>query len=290
MASFAKEKFQLAVAAAVVVVSTAVFGVMRWRSVGAPTGPVAQAKLADAPYVPAATDAPVVKTDLWNQPAAQSRGRDWIYDAFTPPEIFYNARSRHFTVKPPLGAGEDVPEEPFGLEVVSVKPEPYRLQLIGYVGGEGDWRGTFQNVASGEVFLAGAGRRVANLAISIKQLSVDSVEVKVPDSMATRQRIATAVVHDEGTGKDVILTHRERRYTGGWAVFVAQAGESAVREVREGESFKLGAASYRIEKIQLSPPSVEITKESPTLSQPDRRTLNPRDVDDFIAPAEAPKS
>jgi hypothetical protein len=166
---------------------------------------------------------------------------------------FHNARSRHFTVKPPLGAGEDVPEEPFGLEVVAVKPEPYRLQLIGYVGGEGDWRGTFQNVASGEVFLAAAGRRVANLAISIKELAVESVEVRVPESMPTRQRIATAVVHDEISGKDVILTHRERRFTGGWAVFVAQAGENSVREVREGESFKLGAASYRIEKIQLAP-------------------------------------
>lgn len=289
MAAIRKEKFLVTAALVLLIASSTVFGVMSWRAAGAPSAPIAQVKLADAPYPPTATDAPAVKTDIWNQPGAQSRGRDWIYDTFTPPEIFYNARSRHFTVKPPLGAGDDVPEEPFGLDVVAVRPEPFRLQLIGYVGGEGDWRGTFQNVASGEVFLAAAGRRVANLALSIKRLSVESVDVKVPESMTTRQKIATAVVHDERAGKDVILTHRERRFTGGWAVFVAHAGDTAVREVREGETFKLGEASYRIEKIQLNPPSVDITKESPTLAQPDRRTLNPRELDDSVGPVEVPQ-
>lgn len=290
MGIFAKVKLVLTVASGLLATSVVVFGVLSWRASGKSGGAIAPIKLADAAYVPVAADAPAVKTDVWSQPAAQTRGRDWIYDTFTPPEIFYNARSRHFTVKPPLGAGDDVPEEPFGLDVVAVRPEPFRLQLIGYVGGEGDWRGTFQNVASGEIFLAAAGRRVANLALSIKRLAVDTVEVKLPESMVTRQKIATAVVHDERTGKDVILTHRERRFTGGWAVFVSQTGDDAVREVREGETFKIGEASYRIEKIQLNPPSVEITKESATLAQPDRRTLNPRETDDFIAPVEAPKN
>ena len=44
--------------------------------------------------------------------------------------------------------------------------------------------------------------------------------------------------------------------------------------------------TYRIEKILLSPASVEISKEGPTLTQPDRRTLTPREADDS-APADA---
>jgi hypothetical protein len=285
MAALSPDKIFLASAFSLAVASTAVFGTLAWRNTQAPRGPAARVTLDDSPYTPTAKDAPAVKTDTWNQPAAQSRGRDWVYDAFTPPEIFYNARSKHFTVKPPLGAGDDTPEEPFGLELASVKPEPFRLQLIGYAGGEGDWRGTFQNVATGEVFLAAAGRRVANLALSIKQLDVKPVEVKLPDSMATRQRIATAVVHDDKTGRDVTLTHRERRFTGGLAAFVALPGDSATREVREGETFTIGTASYRVDKISLAPVSVEVTKESPNLSQPDRRTLTPRDSDE---PAETP--
>ncbi len=290
MAVRAKEKLLLVIAFTVALASALAFGTLAWQHTRTSRGPAARVQLAADPYVPTATDAPAVNTDTWNAPAAQSRGRDWVYDTFTPPEIFYSPRSKHFTVKPPLGAGEEAPEEPFGLELASVRPEPFRLQLIGYAGVEGDWRGTFQKVVSGEVFLAAAGRRVADLALAIKSLDVQSVEVKLPDSMPTRQKIATAVVHDERTGKDVLLTHRDRVFTGGLAAFVALPGDSATREVREGETFKLGGASYRIEKIQLAPPSVEVTKESPTLAQPDRRTLTPRETDEAAAPPDSPSS
>jgi hypothetical protein len=168
-----------------------------------------------------------------------------------------------------------------------VRPEPFRLQLIGYVGGEGDWRGTFENVATGEVFLAAAGRRVPNLALTIKSHEVRAVPVAIADSMTTRQRVATAVVRDERAGRDVKLTHRERQFTGGLSAFVAAPGETATREVRSGETFKLGDATYHIEKILLAPPSVEITKESPTRSQPDQRTLTPRESEE-TAPGETP--
>lgn len=290
MVAPAKEKFVLVAAVIGAVASTAIFGVMTMRRSRVPEAPVASVTLSEAPYTPTVTDAPVVKTDLWNQPVAQSRGRDWVYDTFTPPEIFYNARSKHFTVKPPVAASDELPEEPFGLELVAVRPEPFRLQLIGYVGGEGNWRGTFQNLVTGEVFLASAGRRVPNLALTIKALDVRAVDVALPKSMTTRQRVATAVVHDERTKRDVTLTHRERQFTGGLSAFVAPAGESGAREVREGESFKLGDASYRVEKISLAPPSIEVTKEASTLAQPDRRTLTPRDADDPAAPAEPPSS
>lgn len=289
MAALAKEKILLATAAVVALGSALAFGTLAWRNTRGPHGAAAHVTLSETPYTPTATDAPAVKTDLWSQPVAQSRGRDWVYDAFTPPEIFYNARSKHFTVKPPLAAADETPEEPFGLELVAVRPEPFRLQLIGYVGGEGDWRGTFQNVATGEVFLAAAGRRVPNLALSIKALDVRTVDVALPQSMTTRQRVATAVIHDDRAKRDVTLTHRERQFTGGLSAFVAPPGDTATREVREGETFKIGDASYRVEKIQLAPPTLDVTKEAPTLAQPDRRLLTPREADES-APSEPPSS
>jgi hypothetical protein len=280
MGAFSKEYLLFSAAVALAAGSAGVFGTLGVRNARTPRGPAARVQLIDSPYTPTVTDATVVKTDAWSPPSAQSKGRDWVYDAFTPPEIFYNARSRHFTVKPPLAGGDDVPEEPFGVELVTVRPEPFRLQLIGYVGGEGDWRGTFENVASGEVFLAGAGRRVPNLALTIKSLDVRSAPVAIANSMTTQQRVATAVVRDERAGRDVTLTHRERRFTGGLSAFVAASGETATREVRAGETFKLGDVSYRVEKILLAPPSVEITKESPSLSQSDQRTLTPRESEE----------
>jgi hypothetical protein len=267
-----------------VVASSATFCTLAWRNAPQRSGVVARVQLSAAPYVATVGDAPPGKTEIWNPPAAQSRGRDWIYDTFTPPEIFYNPRTQLFTVKPPANAADETVDEPFGLELVAVRPEPFRLQLIGYVGGEGNWRGTFENLVSGEVFLAGAGRRVPDLALSIKSLEVTAVPVALQESMTTRQRVALAVVHDDRTGRDITLTHRERRFTGGLSALLARPGDSSSREVREGEKFKLGAASYRVEKIQLAPPAVDVTKESPTLAQPDRRTLAPRETEDAPLP------
>ena len=290
MTTFSRENFFLGVALALALASAVVFGGLAWRNTRLPRGAVAHVPLSSESYAPSVAETVPVKTDTWNQPGPQSRGREWVYDTFTPPEIYYSPRARHFTVKPPTGAADEVPEEPFGLELVSVRPEPFRLQLIGYVGGEGNWRGTFENEISGEVFLAGAGRRVPDLALSIVGLDVSAAPVKLPDSMTTRQRLATAVVRDERTGHEVTLTHRERRLTGGLTALVAPPGDAAPREVRQGDTFKLGEASYRVEKIQLAPPGAEVTKESPSLAQPDRRRLTPRESDDTPPPAPAPAS
>jgi hypothetical protein len=281
MAALRKETLYFIAGLAVAAASAGGFGLLAWRGAHGPSSTVARVQLADAPFTPTAADAAVVKTENWATPTAQSRGREWVYDAFTPPEIFYNARSKHFTVKPQLEVAEEAAvEEPFGVELVSVRPEPFRLQLFGFVGSEGDWRGTFENIATGQVFLAGAGRRVPELALSIKRLGVESVDVKIPDSMTTHQRVAIAIIHDDKSGRDVTITNRERVFTGGVSAFIAETGQSATREVRPGDRFQIGQATYRVDRVQLAPPAVDLTKESPTLAQPDTRTLLQRESDD----------
>lgn len=272
---------------AVAVTSVAAFGIFGWGDLRSAHAGDVSAPLADAPYVPARVEVGSFKTEGWSPPSSQSRGREWVYDLFTPPEIFYNARSKQFTVKPPAGFLEDEPSESFGLELAAVRPEPFRLQLIGYLGEEGNWRGTFENLVSGEVFLGTAGRRVPGLAVTIRSLEVRVQPVALGRSMATRQRVATAVIHDERSGREVTITHRERRFTDSLSALVAAPGATATREVRLGEVFKLGDATYRIEKIQLSPPLLEVTKESPGRAQPDRRTLAPREDDaaDSVVPS-----
>ena len=287
MRALGKDQVAVVVGLVVALASGGVFAGMAWRDGKAPSGPPPTVQLTDAPYAATVADAAVVKSETWALPSAQSKGRDWVYDAFTPPEIFYNARSKHFTVKPPLATSDDMPEEAFGLELVTVRPEPFRLQMIGYVGEGKDARGIFENVASGDVLLATAGRRVPNLSLTIKSFEIAMVEIALPQSTTTRQRVGTAVVRDEKTGRDVVLTNRERRFTGGLSAFVAPPGQTTTREVRTGDRFKLGDATYRIDKVLLTPPSVEVSKESPALSQPDQRTLTPREADES-ANAETP--
>ena len=279
MAVTSSDKALLGAAAVLVLVSAGVFGYLGYQTMLAPDGPPPRVELASVPYEPVAADAPPVKTETWAAPVAQSRGREWIYDTFTPPEIFYNARSKQFTVKPPSSLMDDEAFEVFGLELVAVRPEPFRLQLIGYVGDDGNWRGTFQNVVTGEVILAKTGDRVPKLGLTIKNFDVRAQPIGLPESMTTKQRVATAVIRDEKAGNDVTLTHRERFFTGTVFAFVSAPGETATREVRIGDTFKLGDATYKIEKIVTSPPSVEVTKEAPTLTQPDRRVLTPRDLE-----------
>jgi hypothetical protein len=285
MAASSSDRVFIGAALLLALASAAVFGTMAIRHTRAPKGPPPKVELANVPYTPTAPDAPPVKTDTWSAPVAQTRGREWIYDTFTPPEIFYNARSKQFTVKPPSSLLDEDALESFGLELVAVRPEPFRLQLIGYVGGEGNWRGMFQNVVSGQVFLASGGHRVPDLGLTIRSLEVSAHPIRMGESMTTRQRVATAVVRDEKAGRDVTLTHRERVFTGTVFAFVAAPGATATREVRAGDMFKIGETTYRIEKVETTPPTVEVVKESPTLSQPDRRTLTPRESEQPEAPA-----
>ena len=279
MAATTNDKILIGLAGLVAVASAAGFGYLITSETGFPPGTVPVVELASVKYEQKAPDAPAVKTETWAAPVAQSRGRDWIYDTLTPPEIFYNSRSKQFTVKPPSSLADDEVQEAFGIELVAVRPEPFRLQLIGYVGSEGTWRGTFQNVVSGEVFLAGSGHRVASLGVTIRSFSVRPQVIRSGESMPSRQLVATAVLLDEKAGSEVVLNHRERRYTGLLTAFVSLPGDSATRETRKGDVFKVGEASYRVAEIQLTPPSADIIKEAPSLTQPDRRTLTPREAE-----------
>lgn len=289
MAVTTNDKILLGAGFIVALVSAAGFGYLVVGQVGFPAGAIPTVELAGASFTPKAPDAPVVKTETWAAPVAQTRGREWIYDTFTPPEIFYNARSKQFTVKPPSSLADDeVAQEAFGVELVAVRPEPFRLQLIGYAGGEGDWRGTFQNLVTGEVFLGSAGKRVTNLGLIIKSLQVRPQPIRAGESMTTQQLVATSVVTDEKSGREMILTNRERQFTGLLSAFVALPGESATRETRKGDVFKIGDSTFRIEGIQLTPAAVEIVKDAPTLTQPDRRTLTPREADVPDAPETNP--
>jgi hypothetical protein len=279
MAAPSSDKILLGAAVLLALASAAGFGWVTFTHPSAASSPLPRVELATSPYEPTAPDAPAVRAETWAAPVAQSRGREWIYDAFTPPEIFYNARSRQFTVKPPSSLLDEDALEAFGLELVAVRPEPFRLQLIGYVGGEGTWRGTFQNAVTGEVFLGSAGRRVPSLGVTIKSLEVALQPIRVGEATTVRQRVASAVVLDERANREVTLTHRERAFTGTITAFVAVPGETATREVREGDSFKIGEASYRIEAVKTTPAAIEVTKEASSLSQPDRRVLLPRETE-----------
>lgn len=258
--------------------STGVFGGLAWQHSRAFARRAESHEPVSRAYAPLIEPAASPGDGPWMPPPAQSRGPDWIFDAFTPPEIFYHSPSGAFTLRPPVVVESDVTVEAFGLELVAVRPEPFRFQLIGHAGGDGDWRGLFENVLTGEVLLAAAGRRVPELDVAVVELDVRPRETPLAESMTTRQRIATARVRDERTGGELTLSERERRLSDSPSALVATQDAATIREVRAGDSFAIGDATYRIESVQLSPASIDVEKSTAHPQPSERRTL--------LAPAE----
>lgn len=229
-----------------------------------------------ADYAAAGIDAPAVETKLWPNPAERARSREWVYDVFTPPVIYYNSQSGEFSVTPPVITAvepEVEPAKPFGIELVEVKLNPFRLQLVGYVGGPGNYRGMFENPATQETVLARAGKTFPEMGLTVRSFEVARQRVEIPDSMPVTQMVATAVVVDDRTGEVVQLSTLERRVTGTPSVVLRLSDTGEEREDKAGAVFVHAGATYRVGAISLTPPSVEVTKESADLPESERQTL-----------------
>ena len=267
------------------VTSFVIFGALAWRErpgVGGVRTPV----LTGAAYAPAIFETPLAAPKFWRAPGAPLRGGEWRYDLFTPPAIFHDENTRRFTVTPRQATTEKTPEAPFGWELVGVRREPFRLQLIGHVGEGPEAQGVFENLISGEVFLASAGREVPALSLRIEAFGIAPETVAIPESMATEQRVATATVCEDGSSRRVLLTERARQLAGGVVALVATKGDAAPRAVRTGDILRIGTAAYRIGEVSADPPRAEIFKtDSSRQKEAERRVLSPRSAVPTGAPA-----
>ncbi|QYM80013.1 hypothetical protein K0B96_05180 [Horticoccus luteus] len=214
------------------------------------TPPVAEAKPDDE------------KVAMWAPPPAQSHGGAWVYDVFSPPEIFYDAATKQFTVTPPVlhrpsaGLGGLA-----GLELAGVARELYRFQLVGFIGREGDWRGTFEDRLTGETFLGQEGRALAQTGLTVRLLEVRRVQVDLPDSMSTTQRVATAVLHDDRTGEETELNSAAPRYTESLVASVITA-DGAHHDLRRGDDLPVGEEIFHVAAVRLDPPAIELVADA----------------------------
>ena len=265
-------------------ISSVGFGFRAYRSEPARRVAPAGIKLSGAGYAVTEFRIQEPKPRTWEAPLPQRDGKDWVYEVFTPPEIFYNAVAKQFTVSPPVAsrppavaatAGDD--SAAFGLVLLSVKRAPFRLQLVGYAGDAGEYAGIFENIATGETLLARRGRHLSALELKIEAFDVRRTAVSVVDSMTTFQPVACAMVRDERTGTSVILTNSVRCYTDSMIATVAKIGDPAApREVREGDTVLVDHSLYRIGRIQIAPPMIELERangDADDEEKPGRRTL-----------------
>ncbi|MDI1249920.1 MAG: hypothetical protein PSV13_13735 [Lacunisphaera sp.] len=164
---------------------------------------------------------------------------------------------------------------PFGLELLAVQQEQFRLQLAGYFGAPGDYLVAFTSPARPETLFARAGRRFADLGLTLKSFDVKKIVVEPGEARPVFDVAALAVLTDDRTGGEVVLDSRVRKYSDTPLAVLQMVSGGPRREVREGDTFADETSTYRIERIQLDPPEVVVARTTPGLPQPETRILRP---------------
>lgn len=253
---------------ACIILVLALGGVSWWAfSTGGKRAQSTQRPLGSTTELESSTDDPSVRktrVQSWAKAEPQSRGRGWVFDLFTPPEIEYNAATQEYRVKT---TGEELPtvvtvviEESIAEPVLlGVRYDDYPLQLTGFIGAGAQALGIFENRQSGETLLLRTGDWVESLGIEVLDFKVAQVTAEIPESMSVRENRAVATVRDHD---GQVLTIREGLILPGTALLARIAIGEAVRELPEGAVLTQGPISYRVDKIRLAPASVDVTKET----------------------------
>lgn len=218
-------------------------------------------------YTSTSVSVPTSAARVWNDPTVAAAQPEWVFDVFTPPVIYYNRLTQEFTVTPPDYstppeiAVEGEPKVPvFGVELIAVESEPFRLQLVGYAGGEGNTLGMFENMNAGDVVIGRAGRFFPDLGLTVQTLTVTRESVEAPDSMPITQVVARAGVLDNRTGEVVQLSSLQRRAQGTPSARLRIVPSAEERTEKIGGEFRSGVFTYRVEAIKLEPTTVRITR------------------------------
>lgn len=214
---------------------------------------------------PVSIDPVQLSDSFWKTPSKQSRGENWVFDVFTPPVIYYNPLSREFAVTSPaltaVAGGED-PWQSFGLELIEVRPRPYRLQLVGYAGEEGNFVAYFEYLDSGDLVLARPGKLLVEAGVKVVSFEVKRMEIQQEGSMPVFENVGVARVLDYQSGEEVFLTNLETKIFSDLEARVRSVSEETVYVVREGSQVELDTGTYIIGDLSSEPQEAMVTKVS----------------------------
>lgn len=192
---------------------------------------------------------------------------EWRYDLFTPPEICYDEEQREFAVVGLAARPAKVPgESRVGVSLVEIIGGLFRVQLVGYIGEAQSGQGIFEDVETGDTYLAGIGQEIPGLEITVNELiEASSSALKATDNPA---RPAEAVVHDARRDRSMRLT-ANARVADDPLVAVLADGSSGVRySVRDGETVTISGKNYRAVRIDAAKGEAEFDVTLPTEGAP----------------------
>jgi hypothetical protein len=245
---------------------------------GDATPPSLPARGPNGVYQPAPLTNPETATDVWAAPPSSGESNEWLFDVFTPPVIYYDVANHVFSVTPPdatPGEGKSAVAA-FGLELVEVKRTPYRIQLVGYVGSEGDYLATFEDVEAGTSFLARPGKTVEESGMVLRSFNVEKVKDDSSGGTTVQDTKATAIIRDLRQDLDVTLVQKIRLMNEiPTAVFRVTGELSRNVEGKQGDTITIPDGTFEIGLVTIDPPTAEVTREAFGDRPADVRRLEP---------------
>jgi hypothetical protein len=216
------------------------------------------AEPANNPYSPEPIPESEGEDASWPEATEQSTG--WLYDVFTPPQIFIDADGR-FSIVP---ITPPPPPVPFGVYLAEIRRNLYRLQLEGYI--EEDASDVSQSLllfvdeaTQGQV-RARPGDTKPNYGFEVRDFNIERVET----DDGGIEKVATATIYDQRRDEVIQLVHGKQRYDAGITVVIRSEQDPSVNiELTEAPSdFETPSGIYTLEEISLEDLSVTVEKQA----------------------------
>lgn len=226
--------------------------------------------LQGAAFVP--QPVPAAKTKPVHWPEAQPQPSGWVYDLFTPPQIFLGPDGS-FTIHPPYE--DSATFAPFGLYLAKLERPLYRIQLDGYIEEEfTEGRKTlllFYDRETDSSLRARVGDTLESAAFEV--LSFDVVRRMEGDGSLTKA--ATAKILDCRTGVEKTFIHGQALYADRIEIVLRSAEDETVeiRPTAIGESFLTPFGKFQVEAIDFEGASITLKKLESDASPEQTETL-----------------
>lgn len=240
--------------------------------------------LSQAPSGPAYTQVAVPEVNIasveWAEPTPQGNSELELFDIFTPPKIYWNEAESKFIYELPKPI---VPPPPFGLDLISINQELFRIQLEAYFEGpsgkpeDAIWQ--FYNSKLGESVRGHIGESFPAHGFRLDSGEVKRVIEETEGSTTVRQ-VPTVIITDLDDNRQITLSTGSKLILDGkLTVKMATAKPYAPEEFNwkaVGDTFSTDDASFVLKEINFDNQSVTVEKTSPDLKEPETKTLYPR--------------
>lgn len=222
----------------------------------------------------------VVDNPVWRDPTPQDRDGLEIYDIFTPPQIFWDPLKGELVFKP-IVAPE--PPIPFGLELVSIQRELFRVQLEGFFLATDrsmeNSKVQFFNTKLGESIRGKMGDKFPEHGFEVIDVKYERV-VEVDESGSTTiRRVPTAIIADlEQEGREVTLTTESRLFLEGKLTILMRTidpyAPAEFNWAKEGDIHAVDDAIFTLLDFNFDNQSVKVEKAAPYLESPEVEVLD----------------